>query len=411
MLCLLGAPGLGSLGLGVPWLGVPCLGVPGLGFPGLGVPEVGAAEPPAEDPSAGAHSADSVPESRTPLASACGAPTESPVPGARYLFQAFSELDHGASPQSWVVRQDGVGRIWIGNTTGFLEFDGVDWRRHQLPRHHPVRALDVDAGGTVWLAGGKDAGYLAPDEFGRTEFVSVSHRLPADVEFGEFWTVSCNSAGVWFQSDRAVFFESWGAADSVMVAHVAAPAGFGKASMVDDTVYFVDGNANLYAGGDGGEVRKEPLERDGPRLLDPDENFVSYSIVGLAGDLLIASNQGLFRRSADGVLSSFGSPLLRNTIEQYPVYSLEPVGDGLALGTLGAGVLFVDGAGDLTTHLSTDDGFPDDMVLDLYLDHENALWAALDSGIARIEVAGPFLTWESHNRLRGGLQDLHVTED
>ena len=343
---------------------------------------------------------------------ACGTPTGPVIPGSRYLFEAYSELDHGASPQSWVVKQDPTGRIWIGNTTGFLEFDGVEWRRHQLPRQQPVRALDVAADGTVWVAGGKDVGYLAPDESGRTQFVSVADRLPSDVEFGEFWSVNCTSGGVWIQADRAAFFDSREAPDSVMAAHIAGSAGFGRAASIENTVYFADGNANLYVANSSGEVHRERLERDGPRLLEPEQGFVTYALVQLPDrGILVASNRGLFRRTSEGRLSRFGSPVLQSAIERYAAYSLARLSDGYAIGTLGAGVLFVDFEGHITSHLDTDVGFPDDIVLGLYLDREGALWAALDSGIARIEVGGPFLTWESHNRLRGGLLDLLVTDE
>lgn len=320
--------------------------------------------------------------------------------GGSYLVRTYSELDHGGSPQSWCVHQDGDGRIWVGNSAGLLEYDGAAWRRHELPGRGPVRGLTRDLEGRIWFCGGREYGRLGVDAKGRTEFVSVAGRLPrAAPDFQQLWSTAANAAGTWFSVGNAVLLASGD--DSLRVYPTA--GGAGNVLRIGERVVWVSSDHEICFGEPDGSITRGPLLA-GPRFLTlcgaqlPDGTFV------------FGNYDGVHRRLPDGRLEPFGTEETRSALVG-GVYTMAAVPGGLALGTVGAGVVFVDSSGHLLGRLDSSRGLPDDIVLGLFFDRDGALWAALDSGIARIDLGACFLRWGPERGLRGGLLDLHVAED
>ena len=82
-----------------------------------------------------------------------------------FLLQTYSPKDYGANQQNWSIVQDSRGVIYVANTDGVLEFDGISWRKIRLSIHSGVRALAIDPG--AFFVGGQGIfGYLAPNADG-----------------------------------------------------------------------------------------------------------------------------------------------------------------------------------------------------------------------------------------------------
>ncbi len=61
----------------------------------------------------------------------------------RLEVQSFGAEDYGAHTQNWAVAQTPRGLIYVGNTNGVLEYDGVSWRLIEMPNRSAVRSACI----------------------------------------------------------------------------------------------------------------------------------------------------------------------------------------------------------------------------------------------------------------------------
>ncbi|MGD2035997.1 MAG: hypothetical protein PVF73_13120, partial [Bacteroidales bacterium] len=48
---------------------------------------------------------------------------------------------YNAGTQNWGISQDDIGRMYIANNTGILQFDGNNWNLYYLPNRSVVRSV------------------------------------------------------------------------------------------------------------------------------------------------------------------------------------------------------------------------------------------------------------------------------
>ena len=123
--------------------------------------------------------------------------------------------------------------IYVGSSSGVLEFDGATWRRIETPDAE-YRALPGHRRRRPHLRRHVgDFGYLAPDAKGELQFVSLHERLPADArQFTDVWRTFATSDGVVFQTEQAIFRWAKDAFESF-----SPPSRFNRASLVDGRLY------------------------------------------------------------------------------------------------------------------------------------------------------------------------------
>jgi ligand-binding sensor domain-containing protein len=97
------------------------------------------------------------------------------------------------------------GTLYFGNRGQVLVFDGQTWDRVPVPGGAHVRALAMDARGTLWIGAVNELGRVETDPDGSRRFVSLRSAVPKEAgDLGTIWTVHATPAGVWFQSNSAV---------------------------------------------------------------------------------------------------------------------------------------------------------------------------------------------------------------
>src|SRR5690606_32492472 len=91
---------------------------------------------------------------------------------------------------------------------GVMEFDGRRWRHLPLPEggDQAARSLALTPGGTLFVGGVGEVGYLAPDSTGQLRYVSLlPHVGPDDRAFADVWTTHALGDAVYFQSFDRLF--------------------------------------------------------------------------------------------------------------------------------------------------------------------------------------------------------------
>ena len=119
----------------------------------------------------------------------------------RPFFTCYSPKEYGGSGQSWTFAQDDRGVIYVGNNLGLIEYDGASWRLIETAVRSVVRAIAKDAHGRLYVGSTGELGYLAPDQNGQLQYVSLlEHVKPEDRAFNDVWTAHATSDGIYFQA-------------------------------------------------------------------------------------------------------------------------------------------------------------------------------------------------------------------
>lgn len=307
------------------------------------------------------------------------------------LLTNFRPQDYAGYPQNWAVVQDPRGIIYVGNgEDGVLEFDGSHWRHIDLPNRSSVRSLAVDADGKVYVGGIETLGYLAPDEQGRTTYVSLLDKLsPADRQFSDVWKICITSDGVYFQTRERLLRLAGGAVRSWVPAQ-----SFHFAFAVHDQLYVLQTGVGL-----------QRLVHDRLEMVPGGERFAHeriYALLAWSADaLLIGTRDRGWFIEQDGRYRPWLADQ-SGTMKAAQIYgALWLDDDRLAVATLQVGVLVLDRRGDQVDRIDAGAGLLGDTVYYMARDNEGGLWLALDNGIARVETGSAVTRFSPINGLDG----------
>lgn len=314
----------------------------------------------------------------------------------RYFVRNFSAREYGAHVQNWSIDQHPDGRIFVANNEGVLEFDGVRWRRIPVRGDAPVRSLAIDDDGRIYVGAQGEVGYIQEGGDGHMAYHSLMPDMPENYrDFSHVWRT--------FVVDDVVYF----AAVSRLLRwdgeqfHMWEPQHlFHFSFLVGDRLYILERDKGLMQ-----------LKDDKLRLVPGGERF--------ADDLIYAmlpwqeSNQILLFSRSHGFLVFDGNEFFRWETEadkallRELVYHAIPMPDGgIAVGTLQAGIYFLDERGRWTGHVSRESGLQDSSVLYLSLDHESGLWVGLARGMARLETGHGVTYFDETHGLSGSVYVL-----
>ncbi len=305
----------------------------------------------------------------------------------------------GGQSQNWAIVQGPDGLIYVGNSEGVLEYDGVSWRRIPVSNQSTVRSLAIGAEGRVFVGAVGELGYVAPDSQGRMRFVSlVDHITPEDRDFSYVWRIVRTSNGVYFRTNERLFrwngreMKVWRA--ETHISQIFAPG---------DVLYVQQRGIGLM------RLDDDSLEMAPGGVLFQDERIRAMVSQGETAYLVITRNQGMFRcamQLGDAACTPF-SPGLTDLLVELQPYHVTGVSEGiLAITTLRGGVILLDRNGRLLRILNQASGLRDDDVKFSYLDRQGGLWLGLNNGLARVETGVPLSYWDKTLGLPGNAQDI-----
>jgi serine phosphatase RsbU (regulator of sigma subunit) len=310
--------------------------------------------------------------------------------------------EYKAGMANWAIVQDGRGILYFGNDNGILEYDGNQWKL--IKTGGAVRTLAKDAKGRIYAGGLGHFGYLQADSLGRMRYQSLHSLLPADKQsFGEVWTVSCLTEGIFFQADESIFIlkENKG---QPYIQTVPAETFFSFGFAVRDQFYVQQSDRGL-------------MKWVGSKLVPvKDTDMFSASLIsqvlpwGTNELLICVQNMGLYTTQQGKIVkwNTEADELLRD----FRSYNAQWISYGknnktLAVGMLGVGVLMIDEQGKLQGIYNKRNGLADDFVLSFAEDGQNGLWMGMYNGIARMEYPSDFQVYnEQYQQLKGAVNAI-----
>ncbi|MHA6248227.1 adenylate/guanylate cyclase domain-containing protein [Pontibacter sp. CAU 1760] len=320
------------------------------------------------------------------------------------FIQSFTPSDYQSnayisSPQNWGIIQDNRGIMYVSNTSGVLEYDGISWQLVKGTSYGGRFQLARNSEGQLFVGSLNNFGYLAPDSAGRMEFVSLLPAFkgqPTEIRINKVVT---EGRDVYFNTADKLYRWSGGRMTSW-----SSEAGFTRIFESNNRIYVLDkgiGLAVLQHGQlfplPGGEALKGlnvtaliPLKQQSQSLHD----FV-----------VVTFDDGLFTFRED-VLDRL-SPTPGNILEGTAFMHAVQLSDStIALATTSEGVVVMDQEGIIRQVINKQKGLNDNTVIHLSTDREGGLWASLNIGISRIDYPSPISYLNENAALDGIVLDI-----
>ncbi|KAA3619991.1 MAG: hybrid sensor histidine kinase/response regulator [Calditrichaeota bacterium] len=315
-----------------------------------------------------------------------------PAIGLPFL-QNFSPKDYEFHPQNWAIVQNSQGIIFFANTAGLLEFDGVNWRQHELFKNLTIASLAIDDEGTIFVGGRGEFGYLQPDSIGQFAYVSLTKFLSDETIFSTMiWEICATSHGIYFRSGNNIF--RWNGAD---LKSWETKTSYGYLAAVRDTVFVLEKGVGL-----------QTLNGDSLQLIAGGEQFSNTTMYVIlpfgvhskvflgtrTNGIYVYDGTGItrFKTAADGFFSE-------NRL--YHGVRLSSEESRWALATTRGGLVVLDSRGQIRQLLSKEHGLPDNKIHFVFEDRQKALWLSLNNGISRAEISSPFSIFDQRIGIDG----------
>lgn len=311
---------------------------------------------------------------------------------------SYSVTDYNAGIQNWSIAQDERGIMYIGNNGGLLEYDGNNWRLHELPNRGIVRAVYI-SGGKIFVGSYEEFGYFERNSLNALIYHSLKDEVK-DFRFhnDEIWSILSVEGEIVFHSFGSLFF--YNGHSVVGVRMQALPLNI---LQVGNKYYSqqIDGGLSVFTN----RERKELISRS---LLGNSD--VTAAVPYDKGALFLTRNSGGFIYQ-DGRISKWNTECSAE-LEKHTINRAVMTKDSTyIIGTISNGIYAVNKKGRLLWKENSDGRLLNNTVLGLYCDDDNNIWAALDEGIAYIQNNSLVYYFEPPHRKIGMVYDVLVKED
>lgn len=321
-------------------------------------------------------------------------------PGIRsYLPRAYDSHN-----QVWTAKQGPDGVMYFGTNSEIVTFDGLIWRKIEVPGGAYMRAMDIDPQGTVWVGGVGELGRLGRNDQGRWGFTSLKPHLPPTIQdVGDLRRIHAMPDGVYFQTDayllrwrdEAQQFDVWEMHEPYVTLAV---------RMAD----------RLILSREAGWMMPTTVNAWEPVPGEPDpSHFMLLSQVasdGRGGWWASAGRHGL--QHYDGQSTTTVTGETAEFLNAGRLFGIARLPDGrLLFPMLGQGLLIT--TPDLTplVHLTAENGLPSNTVICVTPISDSVVWVGTEQGIARLDLSPGLSRFSPLNGLeRNGANAVIRTE-
>jgi len=301
------------------------------------------------------------------------------------LIQHYFYKDYGGSNQVWCALQDKRGVMYFGDNGGILEFDGSTWRHIQMPKRTTVRSMCADSNGTIYVGSVNEFGFLAPNNVGEMQYVSLSDSLPEDERnFQNVWKTHCTSEGVYFVSPKFVFRYS---NKKLTTINVNLTTWF--AEKINDGLYLIDAQYGMC-------FLQNTVVVPLPGLIDKNyRSAISYP----DNRILLANSKAewLLYDIRNKTIENFNADA-KEYLVTHKIYFISRIDESrFAAVTKTGGIAIFSNSGKLIQIVNEKSGLSAGMIICLFPDNNQNIWACTDKGIVKIDINYPA---EKFNSLR-----------
>ena len=306
-----------------------------------------------------------------------------------------SSRDLGTIAQHLFVRQDQLGRVYVGGA-GLLVYDGQSWVNHSIGGAQVVRTMQYGEDGRLWVGALNEIGFLTEPTIGKFEYHSLLPHLPeSERQVGLIWGCGLVGPNVYFTGKEKLY--RW---DGTTMRTWSFP---GQSRLfpisLGQETWFHHRETGLYR-----------LTESGPELVLDHTQLPDTGILGLNRDadgLLIVSSLGLYRP---------GRPPLRIYSEEINQYISEhrltcytTLEDGTQLvGTINGGIVVINAGGKLLRIIDAVDHPMLQAIQSITINSDGMAWCTSANGIFRFDPKGVITMFNTRAGMAGGTTTVTV---
>lgn len=297
-----------------------------------------------------------------------------------YTHKKFTTKEGEVGPkQVFDILEDQRGIIYVADTIGVLEYDGVQWRRIVLPNEAQANALAADKNGRVYVSGPGELGYLSPDKSGQMEFKSIREKLTESQirDLSGYIKIESLGLGMAFVTEHKILL--W---NNNAIHEIASTASIRTSFSWQDRLFIVDSQSGILELAD-----QKLISLEGGKFFSATAIYASKSDELIGGSM----SDGLLQLKLGASSIHFGAlpnqdrTQLLGTMITHIVASQ----DTIFVGTIGKGLLaFSSKTG---RPISFDEKIRKDIGMDVHalaVDKHNRIWVGTAQGIAVVS-GGP----------------------
>lgn len=312
------------------------------------------------------------------------------------MLNNYIPEEYKAHSQNFALLENEGGLMYIANFAGVLEFDGTYWNLITTQKGRQVSSLASDSNGRIYVGAQGEAGFLSVNNQGDI----IYKPLPGYEDFDASVNYTLTRGNdVFFVADSSVHL--W---HNQKLAQLPLPKQqITAAFVVNDVLYLALKNKGLWYFNQT-KLEQIAMSRDIPEGVEINGMFAA----GNGKITLTTANQGLLQMQNNTITTTdfVANPYLK----QITCATRLSNGD-LALGTTNSGIIIVSQHGHITQRIDNDAGLINESVNALYANDKNQLWAALNHGIAVLEVPSPFSFYNRDFGIPGEVNNLLRFDD
>ncbi len=312
----------------------------------------------------------------------------------------FTKHTYNAQYQNWNIGQDKFTKfMYFANSKGLLEYDGSEWKVHELPQKQKVRSVAIDKIGRVFTGGLGEFGFWIPKKNGELNYHSLRY-LVLDKSFQneEIWNILITSKGIIFQSFGFIYLYK---PEINKVERLNNPGTVLFVHEVKNRFFVEVINNGLYELNFNKPVKDQFILVRGSQFLG--KQSVNSILPFKENEILIGTNKGIYIYD----FKNFRE-LNKQTNEFISQNQLNKglfLGNNLyAFGTILNGVIITNQSGEIVEHFNKKSGLQNNTVLSQSKDADGNLWIGMDKGIDLIILSS---TLKYYNDLEGKLGTVY----
>ncbi len=308
--------------------------------------------------------------------------------GTTYIKNFFPE-DYNSSKQNWCAVQDFRGILYVANTQGVLEYDGVNWRSISTSKNSSALALALSNDKRrVYVGGNTDIGYLSPDSSGTMQYVSLFELLPERYRNIKVYgiTVTENDEVLFCASSQLMLYAN----DTIKVI----PLADGSTNVFS---YITKHNGRVYVNqSDKGYCEFINRKEEPIIALEGTDTIHDNQVVSILGDknggMVLATKKLGISIYKNNRLIPLNIPINAKLVQSDLYCATQLKGGYYAFGTLKKGIIITDSNFNEINRFNQSFGLCSNQIINLYQSPEGGLWALTNNGIAYIDIYSPIST-------------------
>ncbi|MDY0202129.1 MAG: hypothetical protein RBR40_14205 [Tenuifilaceae bacterium] len=302
--------------------------------------------------------------------------------------------DFDLKNQNWNISQNPNNRlIYIANSEGLIEFNGINWTKYTLNDKLPIRSVAVNSNEQIFTGSFEEFGFWEYSSKGILEYTSISS-LTTIEKNDEIWKIYFDKEKVYFQSFTSIYIYSNG-----MVEKVKAPYAMlflhqirskYVVQVIESGLFWFQNNEFTFI-----------------------ENSNVFSNKKVHAIIPYGKEQWLVCTDSDGMFLFDGhsfNPLHSdaNTFLKSNMCNVaKQLNDSTyAFGSILNGLIITNKKGEILQNYSTHNGLENNTILSLFTDNETGLWVGLDEGVNYIDLQSPYTHYKSLNASFGTIYAL-----